>query len=269
MHRSKIFDCITFYNENFLTNLRFEILDSVVDYFIVCESKYDHKGKSKPINFTLKNDKFKNKVRHIIIDEQFPNLTSGWFAEEFQREKIFEGIKDASEEDYILYSDSDEIPNPKKLLNFQTNKKFGIFLQDFFVYKINIFNKFETPWEGTRICKKKNLKSINYLRKKILKKNIYKPFWKMNIEKSIDLIDDGGWHFNNLYDLETISKKIKTFPHTEFDKKEFTDIQEIKKRLDNLEDLFGRGYKFEKIEVNNKYPEYILNNLDTFEEYIA
>ena len=166
----KIYDCITFFDENFLTNLRFEILNNVVDYFIICESKYDHKGRPKQINFSLLNKKFKDKVRHIIIEEQFPNLENGWLNEEYQREKIFNGITDASAEDYILFSDSDEIPNPLKLKNFELKKKFGIFLQNFYVYKMNVFNKHESPWEGSRVCKKKNLKSFTYLRKKILKK---------------------------------------------------------------------------------------------------
>ena len=47
----KIFDCITFFRENFITNLRFEILNNVVDHFVICESQYDHVGKKK--NLTL------------------------------------------------------------------------------------------------------------------------------------------------------------------------------------------------------------------------
>ena len=106
-----------------------------------------------------------------------------------------------------MYSDSDEIPNPKIFKDFKLKKKFGIFLQNFYVYKINVFNKHETPWEGTRICKKKFLKSFSFLRKKILKKNIKKSFWRFGIEKSIEIIENGGWHFNNLYSLELIKKK--------------------------------------------------------------
>jgi beta-1,4-mannosyl-glycoprotein beta-1,4-N-acetylglucosaminyltransferase len=45
MGKQVVVDCITFYNENFLTNLRFEILDELVDFFVICESKYDHKEK--------------------------------------------------------------------------------------------------------------------------------------------------------------------------------------------------------------------------------
>ena len=172
MSRSKIYDCITFYDENFLTNLRFEILNDVVDCFVVCESIFDHKGQSKKINFSLINKKFKNKVKHIIIDEQFPNINDGWDCEKFQREKLFSGINSASDDDYIMFSDSDEIPNPKILKNFSLDKKYGIFMQKFFVYKLNIFNHYETPWEGSRICKKRDLKSFTHLRKKILKNNL-------------------------------------------------------------------------------------------------
>ena len=60
--KNKIFDCVTFFQENFITNFRFEILDKTVDYFVVCESKYDHRGNSKELNFKLANPKFKKKL---------------------------------------------------------------------------------------------------------------------------------------------------------------------------------------------------------------
>ena len=75
---SKIFDCITFYDENLLTNLRFEILDNVIDFFVICESKFDHRGNPKSINFKINNPRFEKKIRHIIIEEQFPNLKDGF-----------------------------------------------------------------------------------------------------------------------------------------------------------------------------------------------
>ena len=78
MHKNKIYDCITFYDENILANLRFEILKDVVDYFIVCESMYDHKNKPKKINFSLLNKDFEKKVRHLIIEDPFPNNLGSW-----------------------------------------------------------------------------------------------------------------------------------------------------------------------------------------------
>ena len=265
---SKIIDCITFYNENLITNARFEILKDVVDKFIVCESMFDHSGNPKKINFKLKNKIFSDKVEHIIMKENFPKPIKPWNNEKIQREYIFQSLSNYNQEDYIMYSDSDEIPNPSSIHDLVLKKKYGIFFQKNFVYKLNIFNKYETPWEGTRICKKKNLKSIFHLRKKILSKNLKKSFWKFYIEKDIQLILDGGWHFNNLYDLKTISQKLKVFPHKEFSSKKYSDLEIVKKKINNLEDLFDRGHKYEKVDLDKSYPSYILNNLDLFKDYI-
>tara|TARA_B100001250_G_C19750014_1_gene767252 strand:- start:97 stop:906 length:810 start_codon:yes stop_codon:yes gene_type:complete len=268
MFKRKIYDCITFYDENLLANSRFEILKDVVDYFIIVESNYDHKGNKKNINFKLLDKKFKNKIRHIVIKENFPNISNGWEIESFQREKIFLGLKDAEDEDLIMYSDSDEIPNPDAIENLVLKKKYGIFLQKFFVYKINIFNQYESPWEGTRITRKKNLESFTKLRKKIRIKNLKKPFWNIKYEKSIVSINNGGWHFNNLYDVNKISQKLRTFQHTEFSDDSYSSKSIIKSKISNLEDLFGRNHKYKRIEIDDEYPEYIKKNLNKFKDYI-
>ena len=268
MNKQKIYDCITFFDENLITNARFEILKNVVDYFVICESNYDHRGKKKKINFKLLNQKFKNKVRHIILKKNFLNLEDGWEVERFQREQLFQGIIDANENDFIMYSDSDEIPNPIILKNFKLKKKYGIFLQNFFVYKLNIFNKYETPWQGTRICKMKNLKSFDYMRQKIVQKNLSKPFWKFYINKSIQLIENGGWHFNSLLTAEEISIKLKTFAHSEFALEEYSDINIIKKNILAMKDLFNRNKFYHKVELDDSYPEFILKNRNLFASWI-
>ena len=124
------------------------------------------------------------------------------------------------------------------------------------------------PGKEQEFAKKKNLKSIFHLRKKILSKNLKKAFWKFYIEKDIQLILKGGWHFNNLYDLETISQKLKVFPHKEFSSKNYSDTEIIKNKINNLEDLFERGHKYEKVDLDESYPKYILNNLNLFKDYI-
>ena len=266
---NKIFDCITFYNENLLTNARFEILNEYVDYFVVCESRFDHSGNKKELNFKLKNDKFKNKLKYIILEDKFPEPTDSWENERIQREKILQNLKDIKEDDIIMYSDSDEIPDPKIIKNINLKKKYGIFLQKFFVYKINIFNKYETPWQGTRICKKKHLKSITHLRKKVKIENLNKAFWKFQYERNIQAIDDGGWHFNNFYNAETISKKLKNIQNLDKGlKKVDTQVDIIKEKISKLEDVFQRNHKYEKILIDEKYPEYIRNNLGIFKNFI-
>ena len=66
----KIFDCTTFYSEDLMMDVRFNVLNEYVHKFIVVESKYSHSGKPKKLNFDIKKfPKFKDKIEHIIIDK--------------------------------------------------------------------------------------------------------------------------------------------------------------------------------------------------------
>ena len=123
-------------------------------------------------------------------------------------------------------------------------------------------------WPGSRICKKKYLKSFFDLR--ILKiKNIHSPFWKFYKERSIQLIKNGGWHFTYLMSPKHISNKIKNSAHSEFNNKQFNNINNIKNKIKNLKDLFNRNYLFKKVNVDNSYPKYILANMKKFQKWIA
>ena len=153
---SKIIDCITFFDNNFIFDLRYNVIKDYVDYFVVCESAFNHQNIEKKINFDPQrkyiND---NKVIHIVLKKPFPKTTNAWENQAIQREFILSNLEFANDEDYIFFSDPDEIPNPKILEKFNLKKKFGIFLQKFYNYKFNLFNIYETPWDGTRVCKKK------------------------------------------------------------------------------------------------------------------
>ncbi len=266
--RSKIFDCITFFRENFITNVRFEILNKNVDYFVICESKFDHNGKKKRLNFKLKNLLFKNKIIYVVLDHPFPNhLKDGWQRQAYQRDYMLSKIPNAEPDDYIMFSDPDEIPNPKKLKNFNLKKKYGIFMQNHYVYKFNIQNSYENPWQGTRICKFKNLKSIDYMRQNILLKNL-KKWWRPDKEKSIKKILQGGWHFNNIFSAKELSIKLKTFAHKEFHDDKYSNINIIKKKIIKKEDLYGRGQIFNSVILDKTFPEYILKNKNSFYKFI-
>jgi beta-1,4-mannosyl-glycoprotein beta-1,4-N-acetylglucosaminyltransferase len=125
--KPKVYDCIIFYDENLLTNSRFEILDEIVDFFIVCESIYDHQREKKRLKFILQHEKFKKKVRHVIIDHNFPNRNDHWGIEVHQREMFFKGIYDSLSENFIMYSDSDETPNPDVLKKYNLTKKYKLY----------------------------------------------------------------------------------------------------------------------------------------------
>jgi len=269
MKKSKIYDCITFFRENFITNVRFEILKNVVDHFVICESRYDHKGKKKDLNFKLKKNSFKKKIIYIVLDKPFSiNLKDEWDRKAYQREFIFRGIKNSNPDDYIMFSDPDEIPNPDIVSSLKLKKKYGIFMQKSFCYKLNLFNSHESPWEGTRICLKKNLKSIDFMREKVLKKNLKYSFFRVDKERSIEIIDNGGWHFNNLMSAAEISKKLKTFAHTEFSDQKFSAVKVIKKKIQNKEDLFERGYLYSKVKIDDSFPEHIFKNKYKYNNWI-
>jgi len=177
-------------------------------------------------------------------------------------------LDEANPDDYIFFSDPDEIPRPEKLINFDLKKKYGIFLQDCFNYKFNLFNPHETPWEGTRVAKKKNLTSIDFMRQKVKSKNLKYSFFRFDKEKNIEIFEKAGWHFNNLMSPENISLKLKTFAHSEFSNSRFSNISIIKNKIINQIDLFERGHKYIKVNLDDSFPKYITNNKNLYRDWI-
>ena len=267
MSKNKLIDCITFFDNNFIFNLRYNILKEFVDYFVICESKYDHKNNPKKLNFDEKIFDSK-KIKYIVLDKPFPNNTNVWGNQAIQREFILKNLFFAQPEDYIFFSDPDEIPNPKIFQNFNLIKKYGIFYQKCFNYKFNLLNSYETPWEGTRVCKKKNLRSIDFMRQKIKSKNLKYSFLRFDKEKSIQIFENAGWHFNNIMEPKEISLKLKTFAHTEFSSEEYSDIDIIKSKIDKKIDLFNRGHQYKKITLDQTFPKYLLDNYQLYKKFI-
>ena len=267
---SKIIDTITFFDNNFIFDFRYNILEKYVDRFVICESIYDHKGIKKGINFDPENKYSSNKkILHIILNEPFPKNTDEWQNQAIQREFILKNLDFTSDDDYIMFSDPDEIPHPEVLTKLNLKKKFGIFNQLFFNYKFNLFNPYETPWEGTRVCKKKNLKSIEYLRNRIKTKNLKYNFLRFDKEKNIEVFENAGWHFNNIMSPEQISLKLKTFAHTEFNSKEFYSVENIRNKIDKKIDLFNRGHNYRVVEIDDRFPEYLKKNKGKYKSFIT
>jgi beta-1,4-mannosyl-glycoprotein beta-1,4-N-acetylglucosaminyltransferase len=264
---NKIIDCITFFNENLMFEIRYNILKDFVDYFIVCESKFDHRGNIKKLNFNI--EKFKSdKIKYVVYEKKLSNYEDLWKNQAKQREFILQNLDFVDPEDYVFFSDPDEIPNTSILKNFNLKKKYGIFMQNCFNYKFNLFNSYESPWEGTRVCKKKNLKSIDFMRQKVKSKNLRYNFFRFDKEKSIELFSDGGWHFNNIMTSHDISKKLKTFAHSEFSSDKFSNPEIIEKKIESRKDLFERGHEYIKINLDVSFPEYIIKNKLNYSQWI-
>ena len=274
-----IFDCFTYFNDDLMTELRLNTLDKYVDKFVIIEATTDHAGKKKKLNFNIeKFDNFKNKIRYIVVNDLPKNTKPFYYnrriwhknmvREEYQRNQIMRGISDAKDEDLIIISDNDEIPNLENLENFKF-KNFAVFNQKFFRYKLNLLSEAQTPYQGSRIVRKKYLKgriTPQWLRHQYTKR--IKPWQIHRYFTNPVVIENGGWHFSFMISPEKISLKMKAYGHGELNTKKFTDIDYIKERIANQMDVFS-DTKLKKIEINETYPDYLINNLIKFKDFIA
>ena len=296
----KIFDCFMFYDESMLLDVRLNILNKFVDYFIIVESEFFHNGKKRQLKFDIKNyDKFKDKIIYIVQKDQPSGILSinendnegiksskliknAHLRENHQRNQIVQGLTDAQPDDLILISDVDEIPNLEIVNLKETKNKFIIFEQKIFYYKFNrILSGF--IWYGTKACKMKFLKSPQWLRNI---KNKSFPFWRIDTffsdTKYIDknFIKNGGWHFSNLKSPNDIELKLNSYLHHrdyEVEKLGIKKITEVITKNETIYDMYGdkRSKKFkddkrkklDKCDINI-LPKFVQNNIEKFKNWI-
>ena len=287
-----------FFDEEMLLELRLNTLDKFIDKFIIVESAYTHSGKEKKLIFNInKYPKFKEKIDYIIVrdlphgieqigkDDSNLEITNKEIMnalrrENFQRNAIKQGLNNANDNDWIIISDLDEIPDLSNINFNSINKKIIFFKQKVFYYKLNLELK-TLRWIGSKACKKKYLKSPQWLRN--VKDKIY-PKWRLDIifsEKrynSVFFVENGGWHFSFVKKPEDIEKKLKSYlHHREYDLDPL-GIENIKNlikskaviydhRVDQTQYKFGGGQKLEKIDIKF-LPEYIFSQKEKYLEWL-
>jgi len=269
----KIFDCFMYFDEDVILDLRLNTLYDYIDTFVIAEATRDHAGGRKKLNFNLKKfSKFKDKINYLIIDDipvdvksKKKNWDANHWRDQFQRNSLARGFKNCNENDLIMISDIDEIPNPDKLQEFNIENKYACFMQRNFQSKLNLLNVSDKYWMGTKICQKKYLKSPQWLRDIKTKK---RSFWKIYKPKEPQLILDGGWHFSFLKEPKDIAKKIVSYSHQEFNKENFTNEEKIAERIKNNKDLFNRNIQYKKVEIDNSFPKYIIKNIEKYKSWI-
>lgn len=265
-----IYDCFQFFNEEDILDIRLNILSPFVDYFIITVSVYDHQGNLRELVFNRKKfEKFNHKINYIIVNDiplsAIKNHQGGHsLIEQFQRNAIMKGLERSRNEDLIIISDVDEIPDLRKL-NLYNKKNYAVFSQRMFNFKLNLMNITESNWHGSRICLKKNLKSPQYLRNIKFKKY---PFWRLDKIRNIQVIENGGWHFSYLQDVSLIMKKIKSFSHGEFNSSLIVNENIISEKINKGIDIFNRNIEYKKVEIDNYFPEYIYKNVEKFKKWI-
>ena len=294
----KVFDCTTFYNENMMLELRFNILNPYVDKFVITESKYSHSGKKKKLNFDINKFKeFKKKINYIVVENEPNNLfdetklhlnksSNNQIRENsikriaFQRDHLMSGIEEADKDDYIFYSDNDEIPRFENINLEKNENKIIAFKQKLFYYKLNLFCD-RIEWHGTRGCKKKHLKSFSWLRD--LKIKNY-PFYRIDTIFSdtkyinIKIIANGGWHFSQVKSPENIYIKLTNHEeHAEFkdSKQTLSDIQDMVKRkvinfdhqAKSKEYKYSNEFKLKTLPIG-EMPFFVQKNINKYSEWL-
>ena len=294
----KIYDCFMYFDEEVVVDVRLNTLNEFVDYFVIVESRFTHKGESRQLKFNHKKfEKFKDKIIYIVDEEIYSQtekikiddsedekyrkaIFNATYRENGQRNLISKGLEGANKEDFIMISDVDEIPKLSGLNFNSLNEKIILFKQDMFYYKYNLALP-NFKWTGTKATKKNRLKSPQWLRN--VKDKKY-PFYRIDTMFSdkkytnIKIIKDGGWHFTNIKTPKMIQHKLKSYlHHREFDVNPLT-VDQISKiindkraiynlNVDKSDSKWRGGDKLEKFEIK-KLPIYIQENLNNFKEWI-
>ena len=294
----KIYDCFMYSDEDLILDIRLNFLSNFIHKFVIVESKFNHNGELKKQKFDINNFKnFKDKIEYIFIDEKPENLEvidelennklnhskyimNAVKQENFQRNMIINGLKNSIDEDWIIISDLDEIPNLNNIKLTETKEKFVFFKQYMIYYKFNLeLENFH--WVGSKACKKKYFKSPQWLRN--IKDKSF-PWWRIDTifsEKkyqNIKFVEEGGWHFTNIKKPSEIEKKLKTYLHhheynlNPLGLKKIENLIKERKAVYNIKaDM--RLNKFEdnpnlKLLDLKKLPDYIINNKNKFKDWI-
>lgn len=270
---TKVFDIFIFFNELELLELRLNILDPYVDYFVLVESNKTFTGIDKPLLFEENKDRFKkweNKIIHYVISDmpnsdndtncnqeilhmanhsdQVPKGETQWLREFYQKEMMRKPlIGTAKDDDFCFISDIDEIWNPKSIVDYSKNYIYK-FKQDVYAYYLN--NRSNEPWYGTFATKYKNIKNNSLTSLDSIS------------ETSYLYIKNGGWHFTNMGGVEKIKQKLKSYGHQEFNNTEI--MSQIENQIKENKDFVGRNFKFWRDE--SLLPEYLLTNKDKYKD---
>jgi len=294
----KIFDCFMYFDEEIVLDLRLNTLDRYVDYFVIVESTFTHRGDKRNLKFNHKKfEKFRDKIIYLTFDKE-PNgieviyendseseksakyILNAAKRENGQRNYVINGLQKADPEDLIMISDVDEIPNLENIEIKNIKEKILMFQQDMFYYKFDL----KLPnmiWSGTKACRKKDLLNPQWLRN--IKDKKYSLF-RLDIifskikYNSIKFIQDGGWHFSNIKSPEEIEHKLKSYlHHREFDEQPLTtnQIDKIIKnkqaiydlKLDKRVNKIGTGSKLVNYDFD-KLPVYLRKNKENYKKWL-
>ena len=293
-----IYDCFMYFDEDLLLDLRLNSLNKFVKKFVITEATYTHNGNKKELKFDInKFQKFKDKIIYLVVNDQPNNIfdliegeskekrgekliLNGMARDYFQRENLKRGLVDIDDEDLVLISDLDEIPNFQELNFTKIKNNILIFEQKMFYYKLNLFYSNFT-WLGTKATKYKNFISPQWLRN--IKGRNYSR-WRIDTwfskkkYSNLLFIKNGGWHFTCLRTPEELEKKLLNFAHHYEYEESGLKINDLKKLINEKRVMYDhnvdqKGYKWSGKSILKKIdekllPNYVSSNISKYSEWL-
>lgn len=263
------YDIILFNNELDLLEIRFNVLNEHVDYFVLIEANETFTNKSKPLYYQNNRERYKkweSKIIHFVVDnndselwqyaKRSPNVGAGepwWVREFYQKENMLKAFS-ANDDDIVCVSDLDEIWNPEILngLTFKNKEVYRPIQTAYHYYLNNKSNQNISGWVGTRIGLYQTLKEkgVNHFRTEQFTPSI--------------MIPNGGWHFSNMGNHEFIRQKLEAYGHQEYNQDFIKNSIEF--AISNNVDFLRRGFSLMK--DDSTLPEYIKNNREKYKHLL-
>lgn len=271
-----VYDSFQFFNELDILKLRMNVLNDVVDYFVISESTVTFSGDPKPLYYNENKEMFKefeHKIIHNIVDDT-PMDCNAFIRDHHQKCAVARGLKECKPDDIVIFSDVDEIPNPdtlRELLpNVEEGKIYMLAQRLFYCYLdmeevsgnlLSVTGEFEgvekKQWLGTKVCRYSVLDK--YTTEELRNKE----------QKEIGVrVPNGGWHFSYMgggkkqSTADRVKYKIKSAAHQEYNNRHI--LWNVKKNIKNMQDIFGRDSKLQLVEIDETYPKYLRDHLDEY-----
>ena len=278
-----IYDCFSFCNELDLLEIRLNVLKDVVDKFVLAEATHTHTGHPKPLYYKENKARFaefEDKIIHIVVDD-FPLPPEGytlrqasWMRENWQRNALAKGFSNAKPDDLILISDVDEIPSPeaiKQALQYEGVVQFNQIFTNFY---INYINYVRPLWPGTKALRYSDfLNDATYAGMGLIEyvdENVNKPpsLTRVRYVHAKHSVNRSGWHFSYLGGAEAVLRKAKSIAHVEYVTEKTDSLEFVKSMIDSGFDITGCGYRFFAVELDQRFPAFLLENQNRYQHLI-
>ena len=264
----KIYDCITFFNELDLLELRMEELDQYVDYFVINEVDTTFSGKPKPLYYAENKERFAKFHHKILYNMATDTAGDNWnhWDRDINHKNVVGAVLNTmhekgrvNDDDIIIYSDADEIPNLHNVdFNEVEDNELYICMQKLYYHTLNTF--YEDQWRGSRFCNYRTFKQGSPNDHRDYDGKIFKELDKI-------YVPNAGWHFSFLGDTKAIKTKIEAWSHQELNRPDIKD--NIEERVKNNMDIFNRPQsKLTVVPIDDTYPQYVLENPEKYNKYV-